>query len=236
MQPRYIFAGPTFGSSELTSAALKNFEIMPPVKRGDVERLAHCALGLIVIVDGNFHNHLSVGHAEIRHAMQNGWQLWGVGSMGAIRAHEMRDCGMKGFGAVYEHFRAPGDFQDDEVAVLHSPFEPYSITTEPLVHLRYFVARIQADGMISDASARRIVSQLKADWFGLRTIDTTLHFVRAASDERTHRYALALSKDFDQFRVKTHDVRRFLVEEPWERDYVSIASPAPYMDIFDERG
>ena len=98
----------------------------PPVRRLDVAKLTATERrpGTLVIVDGLFHDTLAVGHAEIREAMRRGWRVWGLSSMGAIRAREMAPLGMKGFGRVFERFEAEADFQDDEVALLHEPRPP----------------------------------------------------------------------------------------------------------------
>ena len=60
--------------------------------------------GNIVIVDGIFQQVIAVGHAEIREALEKGIDILGMSSMGAIRAYEMRDLGMKGYGKVYDWF------------------------------------------------------------------------------------------------------------------------------------
>ncbi len=81
-------------------AALKRERIivLPPVKRGDVEKLiSEREPGAMAIVDGLFQQCLSVGHAEIRSAVAAGWQVWGLSSMGAIRAYEMRNMGVRGY-------------------------------------------------------------------------------------------------------------------------------------------
>src|SRR5687767_4358515 len=126
--------------------------------------------GMIVIVDGQFDQTLSVGHAEIREALRRGWEIWGVSSMGAIRAFEMRFLGMRGYGLVYEHFLAEEDYQDDEVAVLQSPTYPHDALSEPMVHLRYFVESLEQSGKVSHLDAVATIDELKSCWYGDRTL------------------------------------------------------------------
>ena len=71
--------------------------------------------------------------------------MWGLSSMGAIRAREMAHLGMRGYGSVYAPFATEGDFQDDEVALLHEPNAPYRPVSEPLVHLREAVAHLASE-------------------------------------------------------------------------------------------
>src|SRR4051795_13634825 len=91
-----LFAGPSMpGSLRLPEGAT----VLPPVRRGDVPALLRDRRpGALAIADGLFHQSLAVGHVEIRDALDAGWQVWGLSSMGAIRACEMRYLGMRGCG------------------------------------------------------------------------------------------------------------------------------------------
>src|SRR5579859_7788998 len=122
-QDVFLFVGPTMAASERARRLARRLRVRRPIKRAEVERLASRRQrpGVLAIVDGLFHDTLSVGHAEIREAIRNGWQAWGLSSMGAIRAREMSSLGMHGFGQVYARFEQEADFQDDEVALLHEP-------------------------------------------------------------------------------------------------------------------
>src|SRR5207245_3105902 len=93
-----IFAGPTLNDANaLRAVAREGIEVLPPVRRGDIEEIVSThPPGVMVIVDGLFHQCLSVGHAEIRSAVAAGWRVWGLSSMGAIRAYEMRHLGVRG--------------------------------------------------------------------------------------------------------------------------------------------
>ena len=58
----------------------------------------------MIICDGVFESQPAVSHAELCRALDGGWAVWGVSSIGAIRAFEMRAEGMRGFGYVYKQF------------------------------------------------------------------------------------------------------------------------------------
>ena len=74
-----MFAGPTLSCLEETGAlSAKGIRVLPPVKRGDLDGLSAAVRpGVAVIVDGLFHQHLSVSHLEIRVAIERGWRVWG---------------------------------------------------------------------------------------------------------------------------------------------------------------
>jgi hypothetical protein len=210
----WLFAGPTLnGAGALTNAA--RVRVCPPVKRGDVERLtATRRPGVIAIVDGKFHQCLSVGHAEIRAAIAAGWQVWGLSSMGAIRACELRHFGMRGYGTVYESFCRDENFRDDEVALVHLPEPPYAPVTEPLIHIRLWLQELVDLRLISSRQGTKVRKSLMAIWFGHRTLSHARELLINEAPDRSKEIERSL-EDFDRFRVKSHDLSAFLQEQPW---------------------
>lgn len=211
-----MFVGPTLASSAPARALAKGLQLRRPVRRHDLDRLVaeRKKPGTIVIVDGVFHDTLAVGHAEIRTALARGWQVWGLSSMGAIRAREMGHLGMRGFGRVFARFVAEEDFQDDEVALLHEPSAPYRPVSEPLVHLRAAIDHLVAERIVSPEDARAVVAELKGRWYGERTVRRAVHALkgRALAGAATVEGEL---RHFDRFRWKTLDLVRFLEERPF---------------------
>ncbi|HSU17053.1 TfuA-like protein [Longimicrobium sp.] len=227
--PSVLFAGPTCAPLDPALPARAGFELRPPARRGDVAALLGGAPGTVVLVDGNFHQSLAVGHAELRAALEGGWRVWGVGSMGAIRAWEMRHLGMRGFGRVYEHFLGEDDFQDDEVALLHAPDPPYLPVSEPLVHIRWFLRGLEESGALDGAAAGRVATELKALWYGDRTLELTLALVERHGGPAAGGEARRRMDDFDPWRVKTRDLADFLERGAWRDDgYRPTPRPAPY--------
>ena len=214
----FLFAGPTLAASPRAHTLAKAFRVRPPVKRFDVEKLVETRgrPGVLVIVDGVFHDTLAVGHAELRDALRRGWQVWGLSSMGAIRAREMAPLGMRGFGRVYERFEESGDFQDDEVALLHEPTPPYRALTEPLVHLRAAIAHLVDACIVETEHAESVVRDLKSRWYGERTRRGTIDALgeRARGGVRAVRGELG---DFARFAWKTRDLEDFADGRVWER-------------------
>jgi len=212
----FLFAGPTLAASPRARVLVRSLRVRPPARRHDVAALveARARPGVIVLADGLFHDTLAVGHAELRAALRGGWRVWGLSSMGAIRAHEMVTLGMRGFGRVFERFQAEADFQDDEVALLHGPAPDYRAMSEPLVHLRAAVDHLVARGLVDEPAARAVVADLKSRWYGDRTRRGAIDAlgVRARGGVAAVRHEL---RDFRPFELKTIDLEQFLQRRPW---------------------
>ena len=212
-----MYVGPTMAPSPRARALARgSVRVRPPVRRLDVAKLVEAERepGVLVIVDGVFHDKLAVGHAEIRDAIDAGWQVWGLSSMGAIRAREMAPLGMRGFGRVFERFMGEEDFQDDEVALLHEGTAPYRAVTEPLVHLRAAIGHLVERGIVTETDATAVVADLKSRWFGERTVRGTIEALVRRAREAADAIRREMS-DFRRFALKTSDLERFLEQQPW---------------------
>jgi hypothetical protein len=213
-----MFAGPTLAASAHARTLARPFRVRPPARRFDVATLLHARPRprVIVIVDGVFHDALAVGHAEIREALERGVEVWGLSSMGAIRAREMAPLGMRGFGRVFGRFMEEGDFQDDEVALLHEGTPPYRALTEPLVHLRAAVAHLVARQIVNEAAGSDVVREVKSWWYGDRKLRAVIEMLGARAQGGVIAVRAALG-DFRQFCLKTTDLEEFLTGRVWER-------------------
>ena len=204
----FVFAGPSlYPIRNIRETWRVNF--LPPVARNSISELVSQETpGLIIIADGVFHSTLSVGHAEIRDALDRGWEVHGVSSMGAIRAAEMAPLGMIGHGKVFERFRDDGEFDDDEVALLHTPKYPYYPGSEPLVHTRSLLEHLVSQGVLSHSVSSVILKTMKNRWFGYRTIDL-LHALLSEHLEVTYD---AMEEIIAPHRIKQFDLLEVLKE------------------------
>jgi hypothetical protein len=147
--------------------------------------------------------------------------------MGAIRAAEMRGLGMLGFGQVYckyvEALEAGSDFHDDEVAQTHEACPPYRSLSEPMVHVRHALAEWVREGRLGEAVASLVVEELKAMWYGDRTLASMLQAI-LARDWGANEWLKREVENFDRYRLKNRDVDGFLQLRPW------LAAPAPNQD------
>ncbi|WP_080485753.1 TfuA-like protein [Burkholderia ubonensis] len=212
-----VFTGPTRATSR-SMANDSSVQWRGPIRRGDLAELVSTyAPTNVAIVDGIFHSYPAVGHSEIDEALQKGWRIWGLSSMGAIRAAEMAEFGMRGYGKVYKMFVDDEDFSDDEVTLVHNSDAPYEALSEPLVHFRVFLSSLVEQGIANFQEHDVILQSLKSRWYGYRTIELMerlleRHLANSAD-------ALRQMVNFDHFRFKAHDLMQFISEKPWmEKD------------------
>lgn len=207
-----IFVGPSLSPRAQELIAQHQLAVQPPVCRGDIDRLMGSGfLGTLIMVDGRFKEVLAVGHAEIRHALEKGCSVYGLSSMGAIRAYEMETLGMQGFGKVFQYFKKEEDFQDDEVALLHGQSPFFYTFSEPLVHFRECVKEYVGNGQLSKEAGQVIIATLKEQYFGKRTMDQFCTLMAQHGGITTEE----IPRDFDRFRIKQQDLIHFLEVAPW---------------------
>lgn len=186
--------------------------MQPPCKRLDilnVIREDNCSC--IIIADGFFHQFNAIGHREIREAIIGGVTVWGLSSIGAIRAYELRHFGMKGFGKVYKRFFSEYDFQDDEVALLHGPAPDYIKLSEPLIHMRLCIEDLIRKNKLGENEGREIIRILKQRYFGERTLE----FFAETILKVTRKQMVDLISDFDHYRQKELDLVLFVDQMVW---------------------
>jgi hypothetical protein len=211
-----LFAGPSLQAIDSQLLRGGGLMVRPPVKRGDIERLvAQSPPSNIAIVDGVFHAHPAVGHAEILDALGAGWRIWGLSSMGAIRACEMDTLGMTGFGEVYRQFASDPDMSDDEVTLIHQTQEPFLSLSEPLIHIRQFLGQWTTERIITPAQEQHILHYLKNMWYGHRTLNC-LKEALLALPVATKQIDNAPA-NFSAYRIKSLDLIEFLKLQPWTR-------------------
>ncbi len=214
--PPLLFAGPSTYGLEPGFCQAAGVQLLPPVRRGDVQRQVDAAdlPGVMLICDGAFQNVPAVSHSELCAALDAGWQVWGVSSIGAIRAHEMRDQGMRGFGEVFAMFSRFDDFTDDELCLLHFPEAPWFPVSEALVNVRHALDRRSRELGIDAAEAGRLVYELRALWFGDRTPERIRRLLIDAAGCNEHQ-ADGLLSWLSAHRLKTLDLQQLLVRRPW---------------------
>lgn len=211
-----LFAGPSSHGVDAALFAAAGVQLRPPVRRGDVQRLVEAGIapGVLIIADGVFQAALAVGHAELCAALDTGWQVWGVSSLGAIRAHELRGEGMRGFGEVFAMFGRFDDFTDDELCLLHFPEPPWFPVTEALVNLRHAL-QVQGPVLgIGTAAGQGVIEMLRAQWFGDRT-PQRMHALLCGPGGCSAAQADALLSWLAANRLKTLDLQRLLQAAPW---------------------
>lgn len=222
----FVFAGPSLHGTGLgpnaADPAGSRIHWMPPARRGDIERLAASRpvaderRAVIALADGTFHSYPSVRHIELRDAIDAGWLVFGLCSMGAIRVAEMQHLGMRPWGQVAQRFCADPDFADDEVALVHGSSEPYLPLSEPMVHIREFLSAAAGDGLVSQAQHDQVIDSLRCRWYGERTLANLRRELQRSLG--TAELPQALSdrlRDFAPYRLKQADLTSFIQAAPW---------------------
>jgi hypothetical protein len=164
-----VFLGPTL-PHEVASQSLRAL-YLPPAEQGSIFRVARSSNPpAIVLIDGAFGKVPAVRHKEILWALSGGIHVYGAASVGALRAAELADVGMRGYGLIYRWYRAAPFADDDEVAVGMTPSElgaqPLS---EALINMRLNLRRAERAGLLPNAMRLTLEDVARSTYFPLRT-------------------------------------------------------------------
>lgn len=160
--------------------ALPDAVIRPPIRRGDLDRAWDDGARRFVVIDGVFGQDLAVSPREIVASLQRGASIVGAASMGALRAAECWPAGMRGVGVIYRAYRIGLLDREDEVAMTMD--ESYAALSEPLVNVRWAVAKLRRAGELDAPTARRLVDAALALPYPARTWSLVLRHAGLASD------------------------------------------------------
>lgn len=164
-----VFLGPTLAVEE--AREILDAVYLPPAGQGDIlNATTRYRPDVIGLVDGVFHQRLSVWHKEILYAIEQGVAVYGSSSMGALRAAETSSYGMRGIGRIYRMYAENILEDDDEVAVAHAGAEDgYQKTSEPMVNVRASVEAAREAGVLGAADAAAVIEIAKQMYFPDRT-------------------------------------------------------------------
>ena len=178
-----VFSGPSLPPSK--APVVPGVEWRPPVRQGDLYKAALSRPALIGVIDGTFELVPTVWHKEILWAMAHGIHVYGAASIGALRAAELCDFGMKGIGDVFRQFHTGVLQDDDEVAVLHGPEQiDYAQVTEAMVNIRATLSHALHCGIVEPAVAAELLRIGKSLFYKDRTYEAI--FTRAAQLGLSH--------------------------------------------------
>lgn len=173
MKDVFVFLGPTLplaAAQEVLDAVY-----LPPVSQGDVYRLWHRRPRAVGIIDGYFEHMPAACHKEIMWIMERGVHVFGSAGLGALRAVELEQFGMRGAGWVYEAFRDGTLEQDDEVAMVHERCSTgYRAQSEAMVNIRRTLSAATDQGIISESTRDLLAALGKALFYQKRKWPTVL--------------------------------------------------------------
>lgn len=170
-----VFYGPSIAEAEVHRLAAATHA--PPIKRGDLAAVDD--YDVVVILDGEFGQNMSVSPKEILALLDRGKTVIGASSMGALRASELDRCGMIGVGWVYDHFRRCAVRRDADVALIYSPLD-FKPMTVPMVDLEYWLEQAGAAGLIRGKERALLLNVARNIFFAERTLDRLMGALRGA--------------------------------------------------------
>lgn len=175
-----IFTGPSLHPKE--AMEILEADYRPPVARGDIERALNDHPKIIGVIDGVFHQQPAVSHKELIKALDKVIVVGGA-SMGALRASELDELGMKGVGYIYKAYREGEIESDDDVAVTFHPvtFEQLS---EALVNMQYNFKKAEMRGIITKKEYTSLIKTAKSIYYPKRTYDKVFHQVKIGEKTR----------------------------------------------------
>ncbi|MGA5552086.1 TfuA-like protein [Streptomyces pseudogriseolus] len=201
---RIVFVGPTLPEQRRPAGC---FEYRPPVKHGDLFDLCLRPGDQVLIVDGVYQHYAPVRHKEILAQLARGVHVFGTASLGALRAAELADFGMRGLGEVYAEARAGRLVADADVAVLHADDHAGARRlTEAMVSVRHGLAELLRDGKLDTGQAARLEQAAARLHFTERSA-TGLRHTAGADRDAMHLLLDHLDRHGD---VKTRDARHAL--------------------------
>lgn len=193
----HVFLGPSLALNAAKDIAPHAY-FHPPAQCGDIIRLFRLNPKLIVIIDGLYETTPAIWHKEILLAMQMGIEVWGAASMGALRAAELHQYGMHGFGRIFQEFKTGNLNDDDEVAVLHlDESQSFSAVNDAMVNIRATCDHALKEGLLTHTAKENIVHYCKKQFYPYRLLAKALQHL-SKEDQQTY---LAFSEWLNQHGV-----------------------------------
>jgi len=177
-----VFGGPTLYGRETYGLA-----VYPPARLGSAYWAWQQGYHRVAIIDGYFGSVPSIWHKELLYIISMGVEVWGAGSMGALRAAELWPYGMGGAGFIWRLYRRGVLTDDDEVCVTHAPpYLDYRPLTEALVNVRFSARAMRRLGLLTADQERLLVVRFKSLHFSQRTTERLRECLPPAGGDAAH--------------------------------------------------
>lgn len=225
-----IFLGPSMPIEEARSI-LPGAVFHHPAEQGDLlAAVDQDHAEIIGLIDGTFHQNLSVWHNEVCYLLSRGIAIYGASSMGALRAVETERFGTIGIGSIYRWYRDGYITGDDEVALLHGDeFVNYRPLSQPLVNIRASMARAVSEGLLDSFYADQLIAIAKSLYYPDRQLRLILNRCQEAGflEDQLKGSELALTTGYVD--IKRTDARELLFAIAYVLDgSVPIPQPPPF--------
>lgn len=208
----HVFVGPSLPPSQRCQESQLVFH--PPVSQGDVYHLVESRPRAIAIVDGYFERVPAVWHKEILWAISQGVHVFGAASMGALRAVELAEFGMRGIGRVYRDFAEMRLEDDDEVTLVHGDeASDYRPGSEAMVNIRATLQAATDLELISDDTRQALTRHVKDLFYPDRNYAEMLSWAQGkVPDVQLARLKAHLKSPGGRVNVKRSDALELLDE------------------------
>ena len=157
-----------------TSKFLVNTNCYGAALKSSILQLRGQNVKRIILIDGLFCSSRAVWQRELKLALDHGVQIYGASSMGALRAVELKQYGMIGYGWIFEKYLSGEIVGDDEVCLQYGFVDGKLIKyTYSLVEIRWMFH--QNMDSIDPFISRRIIAQLSLVSYLERTHELIQH-------------------------------------------------------------
>lgn len=152
-----VYSNLTLDPSEIRSI-LPEAITASPVKQGDIYGDLDRDIRRIIIIDGKFHQSLSVTCGELMDALRRGVSVYGASSMGAMRAAELNRFGMVGVGKIYEMIKTSRKFRDDYLGQVFTEESQLRSLSVPYVDFHFNLETLSLRGAVSQRDFRTLTN------------------------------------------------------------------------------
>jgi YcaO-like protein with predicted kinase domain len=179
-----------------------------PAEQGDLLMAILAGFRNILIIDGYFYSKFPCTTFEIMLALEQGLNVFGAASIGALRAVELDHYGMTGIGYVYGYLRRHAIKPYHVVAQTYRQDD--TVLTPPLIEIIYFLECAMAEGVINQAETDRCLKLAATISFFSLTFASFFRLIREAGLTTLQLENYFNQKDPDHFRIKRADALQLL--------------------------
>ncbi len=209
---KIIYLGPS-GYKIDNQGLLNGWLVKSPCKQTDIMNdIQQYMPKKICIVDGLYKTIPAPWHKELLLALENNVIVDGVGSLGALRAAELDEYGMNGYGWIYNFIKANEPIDDSIVALLHldtaSDYRPITVAKIELIYLFLSYSSITDEQTKIDTSQKLINQIMHINFEKLSKKYSALILKKLDPEVDWLQHLLA-----DNYSIKSQDTINYLEQE-----------------------
>lgn len=179
-----------------------------PAEQGDMLMAILAGFRNILIIDGYFYTKFPCTTFEVMLALEQGLNVFGAASIGALRAVELDRYGMTGSGYVYDYLRRHA------IKPYHIVAQTYrgndTVLTPPLIEIIYFLECAAAEGVINQVDSDRCLKLAETISFFSLTFVSFFNKLQEAGLATQQLEDYLNRKGPDHFRIKRADALQLL--------------------------